>query len=365
MNELRAPKRRLNIPRPNQPKTPTRHKTSSAPKIITTLGVIAASTFISGCCATTPPHATLAPPKALAQASPPRINRINDPGTIAALQKAGISPDAIHCNNRVVWLPQLHILAKRAAAEIARTTLAAPSSVDKAQEKKNTRTILGYFVRLIFEHIGTQNVGAMRLRGMSYTDAQGKSHPLVVFRSGVTTDAAKPGSCFRTLLGAGHVRNVVNLYGGHFPFFDFIRTEKEVAQELGASHVNVATSGVEWRKALKTKEGYEKNKAAAAKQVATLIRDRLLRPDGHAPKGNLYLHCGGGMHRSGMVYGILQRCINHAPMTLVESEYKRHTAYQSPEHPGGFETLNLRFIREFDCTLLTPALQKTQPPKAR
>ncbi|MCK5800912.1 MAG: hypothetical protein KAI47_27180, partial [Deltaproteobacteria bacterium] len=228
MNELRAPKTRLSIPKPNRPKSPARRKTSSARKITTTLIAIAAIALISGCCATTPPPKTAAtaPAKTCPQSTSQARNRIRNPETTAALRKAGISPDAIHCNDRVVWLPELQILAKRAAGEIAQTE---PGGLDKARKKKTMRTILGYFVRLIFKHLGPQNVGAMRLRGMSYNDAQGKKHPLMVFRSGVTTDAQKPGSCFRTLLGAGHVRHAVNLYGGHFPFFDFIRAERAIA----------------------------------------------------------------------------------------------------------------------------------------
>ena len=89
------------------------------------------------------------------------------------------------------------------------------------------------------------------------------------------------------------------------------------------------------------------------KQVAKAIRTRILHPQGNgAPAGNVYFHCGGGMHRSGMIFGILRRCINNDPMDVIEAEYKRHTAYRSPEKPGGFEPLNLRFIREFDCGLL-------------
>jgi hypothetical protein len=39
-------------------------------------------------------------------------------------------------------------------------------------------------------------------------------------------------------------------------------------------------------------------------------------------------------------------------METVEKTYKRHTAYRSEAEPGGYEPLNLRFIREFDCELL-------------
>ena len=63
-------------------------------------------------------------------------------------------------------------------------------------------------------------------------------------------------------------------------------------------------------------------------------------------------HSSGGMHRSGMLFGVLRRCVNGDSMAQIEREYRRHVAYSSEQQPGGFESLNLRFIREFDCRLL-------------
>lgn len=272
-----------------------------------------------------------------------------EPKTLSALQQAGIAVKRIACNGRVVWIPELNVLSKRAISDIAaREGL----KLSPAQRKNARRVILGYMVRLVFQQLGTQNLGAMRLKGWSYTDAQGKEHPLLVFRSGVTTDAKAAGSCLRSLLGAGGVKHIVNLYGGHFPLHEFIRAEKEVARELGATHFDLATTGTHWRKLIKRPESYQRNREKVMQTVATLIRDKILRPGGRVPRGNVYFHCGGGMHRSGMIFGILRRCINGDDMKLIEEEYKRHTAYQNEKRPGGYEALNVRFIREFDCSLL-------------
>ena len=86
--------------------------------------------------------------------------------------------------------------------------------------------------------------------------------------------------------------------------------------------------------------------------VAKMIRNQVLKPSGQAPQGNLYLHCVGGMHRTGIVFGILQRCINGSTMDEVEEIYRKHTAYVSESDPRGYEPLNLRFIAAFDCSLL-------------
>jgi nuclear transport factor 2 (NTF2) superfamily protein len=43
------------------------------------------------------------------------------------------------------------------------------------------------------------------------------------------------------------------------------------------------------------------------------------------------------MHRSGMLMGSLDRCVNGLPMAEVSRRYLWHTSWQSPEHPGGAE----------------------------
>ncbi len=95
-----------------------------------------------------------------------------------------------------------------------------------------------------------------------------------------------------------------------------------------------------------------KARKAAQQAVAKIINNNLLRPGGKAPKGNLHVHCGGGMHRTGMVVGVIDRCLNGTPMDRIEADYKRHVGWRSPQTPGGFEKANVAFIRDFDCKLL-------------
>lgn len=283
-------------------------------------------------------------------------NYLTHEKTIHLLKKAGIKTGDIRCNNRVDWLDGVDDLAKDAARAVAQSE---DRILDEKRFHKNSRIILGYMVRLVFQYSKNQNLGAMVLNGQSFPckDKKGKAKrcPLVIFRSAITTDAKDKNSCLRSLLGAGKVKHVVNLYTGHFPFHEFIKAEKEVTQKCGASHFGADSEhAVPWREMIRSKESYEKNKKKSMKLVAELINTSILNPNHKPPEGNIYLHCGGGMHRSGMVFGILQKCVNKASAQELEKTLKKHVAYKSEHKPGGFEEGNLRFIREFDCSLIKP-----------
>ena len=325
--------------------------------------LVALALLLGGCCTSrgaAVPSSHAAPPGVAAGGDPAtQVAKIRSPADRAVLVAAGIAPEQLACNDQVIWRPELSKLARRLAAELATHEGLNPSA---EQARQRSRIALGYLVRMVFQYVGTQNIGVMALDKLSYRDARGKRQPLLVFRSAVTTDAQQAGSCLQTLLGVGRVKHVVNLYGGHFPFHDFIEAEKQVTQAHGAGHFDVTASGNRWRDLIKSPALYRKNKTQAMRQVAAIIRDALLLPGGKPPQGNLYLHCGGGMHRSGMVFGVLRRCINHDSMAVIASENQRHTAYRSSNETGGFEALNLRFIEEFDCSLIEPALARLRHP---
>jgi hypothetical protein len=59
------------------------------------------------------------------------------------------------------------------------------------------------------------------------------------------------------------------------------------------------------------------------------------------------------MHRTGMVFGVIERCLGRASDEAVIARYRRHVAWVSPEQPGGYEQNNVDFILGFDCALLT------------
>ena len=221
--------------------------------------------------------------------------------------------------------------------------------------KKARHLVLGYLVRSYFNQTRPHNLGALVLKGRHYTDEAGKRRPLLVIRSAVTIGAANQQSCFESLIRHADVRHVINLYGGTFPFYDVIEAEKKMAEKLGATFYDLSKQpDLKFRALIEEPEDYDKNIKRAEQNLAKLINTRLLRPDGKAPRGNLYFHCCGGMHRSGMIFGVLQRCLNGVPMSEIEKQYRRHVAYTDDQRPGGFEPLNLRFIRQFDCKRIKP-----------
>lgn len=270
------------------------------------------------------------------------------PGASQVLREAGIDPADIHCNSSMYWYSELDLYADKAADEIAGVLSV---EFDAEKRKATSRILLGYLVRSMFEHLKPNNLGVMRLKGRFYESDDGR-HPLLIFRSGVMTDADEPGSCLQSLLGAGRVRHVINLYGSSFPLHDYIKAEMQAAEAAGGTCHNEAESNRPWRELIEKPDQYEQNVKTAMQRIAELIKTQILHPGGKQPVGNILMFCGGGMHRTGMTYGILQRCINNEPSESIEETYKRHTAYRSEMEPGGYEALNLRFVREFDCSLL-------------
>lgn len=273
------------------------------------------------------------------------------------LRRGELDSERIECSTLVRWEPSLSRYADRVARGIAAHWGAQP---DKAAMEKAVHHALGYLVRSYYDQISPHNLGVTLLEGRYRIDEKGRRRPLLLFRSAVTTSPDGGCPCFESLVRHGHVRHVVNLYGGSFPFRDMIEHEKELAARLGVIYFDAAEAPeLAYRRPIEHPEDYEKNRGRAMANLARLIREKLLRPDGKPPRGNLYIHCGGGMHRSGMLFGVLQRCINKVPMDAIENEYKRHVGYVSRAEPGGYEALNVRFIREFDCSLLDVAKSDT------
>jgi protein-tyrosine phosphatase len=264
-----------------------------------------------------------------------------------------VSHDDLACNTLVRWERALNRYAKQIVDGVAGAWKLSP---DQDARRRAAHHALGYLVRAYFDQVRPDNMGVVELRGHTYRDARGRRRPLLVFRSGLTIDdrvPKAPSRCFESLVRAGRVRHVINLYGGTFPFYDVVEAEKASARALGISYVDVGkASELQFRRMIEKPADYSRNRVRAMRRLATLIRRHLLRPGGAPPRGNIYVHCGGGMHRTGMLVGVLRKCINEEPMAAIEAEYRRHTDYRSEAAPGGFEPLNLKFIEAFDCSLL-------------
>lgn len=289
--------------------------------------------------------------------TPVRPNALVAPEPLAEiLRGGGVDPLRLRCNQSRSWGSDLKQDSEDGAHQMmALLEPHVPEGERAGLEKKLAKLLFWRLVRAVLLEGNNNNLGVLRLEGHFYKDTAGQTRPVLIFRSGFTPDPEKPDSCFASLLDGGGVRHVINLFDGDIPVDDLVAAEKRAATARGATY-RIATDEPgaygPWRDLLRKHYDDPAARSAASLSVARLVRDEILAPGGAPPRGNIHLHCGGGMHRSGMIAGVVEKCVNHAPEAIVEAHYRFHTAFIDPAHPGGAEDLNLQFIRDFDCSLL-------------
>ncbi len=276
------------------------------------------------------------------------------PGFYATLASGGIAPGSLACNSQNRYSHELRddadTAADRMMARLPPTTIGIG---DLHGEVKDA--VFWWMVRAVLVEGDNNNLGAIVLADHWWTDENGVRRPVVVFRTGFTPDPAAPDSCYASLLAGGGVRHVVNLYDGEMVVDDLVDGERRTAAAAGASYVVTADGDYgTWRAALREEIQPGPERDAALADLGRLIREEILSPGGAPPRGNILIHCGGGMHRSGMVTGILEKAVNHDPWPTIEAIYRYHVGYHDEQHPGGFEPGNLDVIRDFDPRLLQP-----------
>ncbi len=302
--------------------------------------------------AATPPASVARPPESehvVASGSVP-------PGFYATLARGGIQADSLACNSENRYSHEL-----RAEAGVAADRMMAglPPAADGAGiddlHGQVKDAVFWWMVRAVLVEGDNNNLGAIVLADHWWTDEHGVRRPVIVFRTGFTPDPAAPDSCYSSLLAAGGVRHVVNLYDGEMVVDDLVEGERRAAAAAGTSYVVTADKDYgTWRAALREEIEPGPERDAALADLGHLIREEILSPGGAPPRGNILIHCGGGMHRSGMVTGILEKAVNHDPWPTIEAIYRYHVGYRDAQHPGGFEPGNLEVIRDFDPRLLQP-----------
>jgi len=272
---------------------------------------------------------------------------------LVLVQAAG-DLSSITCNGKQFWNATLRVESKVSAeemlTELKRLGMEIPPEKSEIARKALTEILFWRQVRTTLIDGNYNNLGAVAIAGGKTVDGK----PLYLLRTGFTPQPQLPNSCFQTLVRAAHIRHVVNLYQGPIPTEDLEHGEVGVLNAVGGTYSNArdpAQHSANWREDLRQDDdAAAKNQAMQV--VAHIINDLLLRPDGRAPRGNLLVHCGGGMHRTGMVVGVIERCVNHSDPAVVASHYQRHVAYRNQADPGGFEQRNLDFIEHFDCSLI-------------
>lgn len=290
---------------------------------------------------------TLAPP-------PPSLPGVRD-DDLSELAGAGIDIEAIRCNGLNSWELSLRSRSKAGAHDVLELVQGAGVAVTPEQQEtlhdELTDFLMWRYVRAIIISGNQNNLGVVPLNGVKRADGS----PLLVFRSAFTPDPDVTGSCYQSLIQAAKVRHVVNLYDGEIPTADLEAAERASVESAGGTYDTVRDAGGDiagWRDLLRKHGDDPEAQARAEAAVAELINTRILAPSGTSPQGNVHIHCGGGMHRTGMVIGVLERCINNTPMEEITEAYRHHVSWQSPEVPGGAEPENLEFIESFDCSLL-------------
>jgi protein-tyrosine phosphatase len=272
------------------------------------------------------------------------------------LRAHGVDVRRLRCRGHQSWQPHLHAAAKATASEALEELTRGPLSptaggpaLDDARRTEAVRLLTErIFWRLVRTGIvegGEDNLGAVPLEGVQTADGQ----PVLLVRGAFTARPDAEDSCLGSLIGAAGVRHVVNLYAGPMVTADLEAAERRAIEQAGGTYTTAREQPgpvQHWRDELR--EGDAK---AAHEAMAQLVR-MILRPDGKPPTGHVMVHCGGGMHRTGMVVGVIERCLNRAPRAEWEARYRHHVAWRSTSQPGGFEQANVDFIAGFPCELL-------------
>ena len=274
------------------------------------------------------------------------------------LDAAGINMAGITCNSDNWWLETLKDESKL-SAELLQEKLKTHSLLSENSAPSEVHDVLNdhmmsWIVRTGLILRGGHNFGAIVLKNHYWQDESGRRQPLVIFRSAYTAYPERDGSCFGSLLENANVKHVVNIYGDDFIYVqDLDQAESHAAESAGATYA--LTDKMDygpWRHTIAEYPLPSAERTRAMKDVARLINEQILHPGGDPPRGNILIHCGGGMHRTGMIIGILQKVINGMPMEAIAAEYRYHVSYQNEDDPGGFEQGNLDFIRDFDPLLI-------------
>ena len=162
--------------------------------------------------------------------------------------------------------------------------------------------------------------------------------PKTVFRSSIL---ARNPACLAQLAGTEGVRTIVNLYSGDLiDEGPLASQEAETFKHLGG-HSYIHVLGLsDYPTPSETAQDIHARIASTIAQI-------------RAAPGNVLVHCVGGIHRTGEIYGILQKCFNRAAMGAIVKEYIHHAGgrvYGNPE----YRAVNVDIIRSFDCARVLP-----------
>jgi len=255
--------------------------------------------------------------------------------------------EQLNGNSRVWWGQKGKDIPDYVMKTISQLEETLDYKVNKHQKKVTKHSLIGFYIRFNYEIRTDDNVGAFYLNKIT--------PPRLMFRSGTMVNLQNSDSVYRNLIDQANVKHVVNLYCGPFPLGDIYEQEKKIVEKNGGTYHDErkVKPSRKWRYLIQKEKNYENQKEEAFRIVAGVIKDILL-PKGRRPKDgeNVLLHCGGGMHRTGMIVGIIRKVFSDAKMEDILKDYRKHVAYRDENFTGGFEPLNQKFIQEFPANTI-------------
>lgn len=155
----------------------------------------------------------------------------------------------------------------------------------------------------------------------------------VIYRSSILT---RNPACLSHLVQNASVASVVNLYSGNLIRERELAFDEETLFERfgGRSYVHIL--------------GFS-DLPKPDQDLSAIHRDLagILRMVGVLP-GNVLIHCVGGIHRTGLVFGALQKCFGGESLDRIIADYTRHAGGVVAGNPE-YRSANVEIIRDFDC----------------
>jgi len=269
-----------------------------------------------------------------------------DKSTQNVLKKMNI-PLKLNGNSRSWWGTPGKDLSDYAMRSVENLVKTWKYPINPHQKKICVHSLIGYYVRIHFELRRDDNFSAHLLTKIP------NCPNVILYQSATMVDLGKERSLYRNLVKKGNLKHVANIYAGPFPLGDVYEEEKKIIEQNGGifQDERAERPSRKWRYLIQKPQDYEKQKRHAMTIVAGVIKSILL-PKGKLLEGNILVHCGGGMHRTGMIIGIIRKAFSDATMEEIIDNYRFHVGYKDEQFTGGAEPLNIKFIQEFDTSLI-------------
>lgn len=146
-------------------------------------------------------------------------------------------------------------------------------------------------------------------------------------------------TCIQNLVKTKGVESIVNLYSGDIGAHIQLANDERLIFEKAGGHSYFQVLNYDYKLA-RTPENTVINK------VVEIIKTIESAP------GNVFVHCFGGIHRTGIAFAVMQKCLNKLPIEQVISEYRCHALYENEARQGGRKEENELVIQHFPCNLL-------------